>query len=78
MVVSSVTQPSGTSLNIEDRQVMNSASGLIYNHWNIFFKDIYKVTIEIFDRETNKKISLKDLEQVFGGTARVQTGVRGE
>lgn len=28
-----------------------------YKHWNIFFKDIFRVSIEIVDRETNKVIS---------------------
>lgn len=35
----------------------------VYKHWNVFFKDIYRVSFEIVDRETNKVISYHDLEQ---------------
>lgn len=42
--------------------ILHSGSSVSYKHWNIFFKDIYKVLVEIFDRETNQKIDLKDLE----------------
>ena len=35
-----------------------------YTHWNVFFKDIYKVVIEVYARDTNKKISQKDLQDM--------------
>ena len=47
----------------EEAMVKNMGSGVSYKHWNVFFKDIYKVTIDVFDRETDKKISLNDLAQ---------------
>lgn len=28
-----------------------SSNGVVYNHWNIFFKDIFRVSIDIIDRE---------------------------
>ena len=38
-----------------------------YKHWNVFFKDIYRVSIDIVDRDTNKVISQQDLERIFAG-----------
>lgn len=32
-------------------------SNVQYKHWNVFFKDIFRVSIDIVDRETNKVIS---------------------
>ena len=40
-----------------------------YRHWNIFFKDIYRVSIDIVDRETGKIISHRDLERALSGEA---------
>ena len=36
---------------------MNVDSLSQYKHWNIFWKDIFKVSIDIVDRETNKVIN---------------------
>ena len=33
----------------------------------MFFKDIYRVSIDIVDRDTNKVISQQDLERIFAG-----------
>ena len=52
----------------DGEMILHHGSSLSYKHWNIFFKDIYKVTIDIFDRETNQKIDLKDLEQLQGNS----------
>ena len=38
-----------------------------YKHWNIFFKDIYRVNIDIVDRDTNVVISHQDLEHLLHG-----------
>ena len=38
-----------------------------YKHWNVFFKDIFRVSIDIIDRDTNKVISQQDLERMFAG-----------
>jgi len=37
-----------------------------FKHWNIFFKDIYRVSIDIVDRDTHKLITQHDLEQLLG------------
>ena len=37
--------------------IMNIDSLSQYKHWNIFWKDIFKVSIDIVDRETNKVIN---------------------
>jgi hypothetical protein len=58
----------------EGELILNQGSSLSYKHWNIFFKDIYKVTIDIFDRETNQKIDLKDLEQLQGNSQIINNG----
>merc|ERR1712060_196145 len=34
-----------------------SASNIHYKHWNVFFKDVFSVSLEIVDRETNRVIS---------------------
>ena len=38
-----------------------------FKHWNIFFKDIFRVSIDIVDRETNKVITQQDLEKLLAG-----------
>lgn len=46
---------------------VNSDGVSQYKHWNIFFKDIYRVSIDIVDRETNKVISKQDIERDAAG-----------
>jgi hypothetical protein len=43
-----------------------SNNGTIYKHWNVFFKDIFRVGIVIIDRE-NRVITKEDLEKMFSG-----------
>ena len=45
------------------------AGSALYRNWNIFFKDIYRVSIDVVDRETGKIISHKDLERALAGDA---------
>ena len=45
------------------------SSTVQFKHWNIFFKDIYRVSIDIVDKETGKVISHRDLEQALSGDA---------
>ena len=40
-----------------------------FKHWNIFFKDIYRVSIDVVDKETGKVISHRELEQALSGEA---------
>lgn len=35
----------------------------MYKHWNVFFKDIFRVSIDIIDRDN--RISTKDFERVL-------------
>lgn len=36
-----------------------------YKHWNVFFKDIYKVVIDIVDQRTEHILSKKEIDQVL-------------
>ena len=61
-----VEKPDGASLT----------NSIDYKHWNIFFKDIYRVSIDIVDRETNKIISQSDLERLLHGGGEAAQGSR--
>ena len=55
----------------------NASSSVQFKHWNIFFKDIYRVSLEIVDKETGKVIKHRDLEQAIGGDTQNQNGGQG-
>ena len=65
-------QPNGGVL--EDNQGASfDGNNPQYKHWNIFFKDIYRVSIDIVDRETNSIISQQDLERLLHNNAAIQS-----
>ena len=35
----------------------------MYKHWNVFFKDIFRVSIDIIDRDN--RVSTKDFERTL-------------
>lgn len=41
---------------VDERKDANSNS-IEYSHWNVFFHDILRMHIDIYDKETNKVIS---------------------
>jgi hypothetical protein len=43
------------------------SSNVYFEHWNIFFRDIYQVSLEMVDIETGKTISHRDLERTLAG-----------
>ena len=53
-----VGQKKGTAQNF-------FSGSIVYKHWNIFFKDIYRVSLDIVDRETGKVISKAELERAL-------------
>lgn len=40
------------------------SNGIVYKHWNVFFKDIFRVSVEIIDRES-QVIPKEDLERIL-------------
>jgi hypothetical protein len=41
------------------------SGSIVYRHWNILFKDIYRVSLDMVNRETGKILSKAELEHVF-------------
>ncbi len=48
-------------LSTADQQLQSNGS--VYRHWNVFFKDIFRVSIEILDKDN--RISIKDFERAL-------------
>lgn len=40
-------------------------NSIAYRHWNILFKDIYRVSLDMLNRETGKFLQKAELERVF-------------
>jgi hypothetical protein len=49
----------------------HSNGGQVYKHWNVFFKDIVRVSIDIVDKEN--RITNKDFERALGQETDIKT-----
>lgn len=44
---------------------MHDRSVHIYKHWNIFFKDIFRASIEVFDQDNKKTITKEEFSKII-------------
>jgi len=49
----------------EERVKNKDTTSASYKHWNVFFKDIYKVVIDIVDKRTDHILSKSEMDEVF-------------
>lgn len=62
---------SGLPLLPTQQTEFHSTGGQVYKHWNVFFKDIVRVSIDIIDRE-NQTLG-KELERFIGQDNDIKT-----
>ena len=53
----------GIPLPTYDGQQQMNRNGSVYKHWNVFFKDIFRVSIDVLDRDN--RISSKEFERAL-------------